>query len=651
MEKPNPTAIRAKAPTACDVCRQRKLRCDGQTPSCSNCTLYKAACNYAKTRNKPGPRKGWKRKSSDSHVQDAPTRPSKRPTTSGEVGRDSTPRTAGSSSPRATASSSSTGSLSLDRQSPSTSSTTPKSSFARSEGICQYSGACTESHSTVQSPSTGWIGVTTQTGQDPTISYAFADQDLINSFHALDGHAGHSFNGSPHANLHTLSLDLNILPSLDMGFHQGPIEACLGTEDVGILAPLHPTSPSYPIALRYIHTFLPILPLSEAADLVASCTGRSDSINATFFLHALDALMNVVSPPSHPPAIDYYHMAQSQSMTAYLSAVSSRFIHEDDSLGAHFLTVSGLMYLMLYQVFTSGWTSSASAFLQLAIDIVEEMPHGTPLQLGRKRWLSRLAWLYGKALEGGGAVAPPLQHMHVRPASPQPAAHREMAQVRETAPLAALTLDEDMHAFDSLVELCLDLETIIQVTKEKDPAWFNNLTLPLCQRVNEWIKKNPWAHAALLQLTVDDNAAETDDQKVRDAASRVLHLINYGMSLKFETMDRLCSIKKTSFFVAVTRIIDAADYLVTSGRIWLWAFIEPALTISRELLTYKAVNCSQDNKRTHASGEKMMLALIKDVYNAALEVIPPTAPRRAAIAHAVESISLVIQSEAETARM
>ena len=47
----------------------------------------------------------------------------------------------------------------------------------------------------------------------------------------------------------------------------------------------------------------------------------------------------------------------------------------------------------------------------------------------------------------------------------------------------------------------------------------------------------------------------TDETMVRDAATRVLHLIYYGMSLKFETMDQMrCCIKKTSFFVAVVSL-------------------------------------------------------------------------------------------------
>ena len=90
----SPPSVRTKAPTACDVCRRRKLRCDGQTPSCSNCTLYKVPCNYAKTRNKPGPRKGWKRKQreDDSRQEDA-SKSSKRPSQAA----DSPPATQGTS--------------------------------------------------------------------------------------------------------------------------------------------------------------------------------------------------------------------------------------------------------------------------------------------------------------------------------------------------------------------------------------------------------------------------------------------------------------------------------------------------------------------------------------------------------------------------
>lgn len=53
MEHP-PATVRRKAPAACDVCRRRRLRCDGQSPSCSNCTLYNVECIMSKRETSPG---------------------------------------------------------------------------------------------------------------------------------------------------------------------------------------------------------------------------------------------------------------------------------------------------------------------------------------------------------------------------------------------------------------------------------------------------------------------------------------------------------------------------------------------------------------------------------------------------------------------
>ncbi|KAJ1673843.1 hypothetical protein EV182_004453, partial [Spiromyces aspiralis] len=32
---------------ACDVCRRKKIKCDGSKPSCSHCTRLKLACHYS----------------------------------------------------------------------------------------------------------------------------------------------------------------------------------------------------------------------------------------------------------------------------------------------------------------------------------------------------------------------------------------------------------------------------------------------------------------------------------------------------------------------------------------------------------------------------------------------------------------------------
>jgi hypothetical protein len=44
---------------ACNVCRKRKLRCDGGTPACGRCTRLKHDCEYSERRRKSGPRRGY----------------------------------------------------------------------------------------------------------------------------------------------------------------------------------------------------------------------------------------------------------------------------------------------------------------------------------------------------------------------------------------------------------------------------------------------------------------------------------------------------------------------------------------------------------------------------------------------------------------
>lgn len=43
---------------ACDTCRRRKLKCDGETPTCSSCIRIGVSCQYLMGRGKSGPRKG-----------------------------------------------------------------------------------------------------------------------------------------------------------------------------------------------------------------------------------------------------------------------------------------------------------------------------------------------------------------------------------------------------------------------------------------------------------------------------------------------------------------------------------------------------------------------------------------------------------------
>ncbi|EJT68416.1 C6 transcription factor Prf [Gaeumannomyces tritici R3-111a-1] len=44
---------------ACMICRKRKLKCDGQKPSCSTCTRLGHSCAYDEIRRKSGPKRGY----------------------------------------------------------------------------------------------------------------------------------------------------------------------------------------------------------------------------------------------------------------------------------------------------------------------------------------------------------------------------------------------------------------------------------------------------------------------------------------------------------------------------------------------------------------------------------------------------------------
>lgn len=46
------------AKQACDMCRKKKMKCDGASPMCSSCCRLGTTCQYQMMRGKSGPRKG-----------------------------------------------------------------------------------------------------------------------------------------------------------------------------------------------------------------------------------------------------------------------------------------------------------------------------------------------------------------------------------------------------------------------------------------------------------------------------------------------------------------------------------------------------------------------------------------------------------------
>jgi hypothetical protein len=43
---------------ACDMCRKKKIKCDGKMPACSHCLNYKTECIFTQVEKKRNPPKG-----------------------------------------------------------------------------------------------------------------------------------------------------------------------------------------------------------------------------------------------------------------------------------------------------------------------------------------------------------------------------------------------------------------------------------------------------------------------------------------------------------------------------------------------------------------------------------------------------------------
>jgi hypothetical protein len=51
-------AKRRRIARACDMCRKKKIKCDGKLPSCSHCENYKTECVFTQVEKKRTPPKG-----------------------------------------------------------------------------------------------------------------------------------------------------------------------------------------------------------------------------------------------------------------------------------------------------------------------------------------------------------------------------------------------------------------------------------------------------------------------------------------------------------------------------------------------------------------------------------------------------------------
>lgn len=66
-KKPSPNSDSATAQAgqikqkrvACVICRKRKLKCDGERPSCGTCSRLNHNCAYDEVRRKSGPKRGY----------------------------------------------------------------------------------------------------------------------------------------------------------------------------------------------------------------------------------------------------------------------------------------------------------------------------------------------------------------------------------------------------------------------------------------------------------------------------------------------------------------------------------------------------------------------------------------------------------------
>ena len=57
--RPNELDVELMRWQACDMCRKKKIKCDGKMPACTHCINYKTECVFTQVEKKRNPPKGY----------------------------------------------------------------------------------------------------------------------------------------------------------------------------------------------------------------------------------------------------------------------------------------------------------------------------------------------------------------------------------------------------------------------------------------------------------------------------------------------------------------------------------------------------------------------------------------------------------------
>ncbi|CCL98425.1 uncharacterized protein FIBRA_00422 [Fibroporia radiculosa] len=598
-------------------------------PSCSNCLLYKIDCAYAEGRKKSGPRKGFKRR----RVQ--------------EEDEGDFEQSWGPSASEVTT-------RAAELQGAGDLGGVPFSSPVASSSLASVVFATTSESSPLLS--------TSSSGSLP-LDIEISDQHPLQQPEPSYAHGAEPFPSSLAEDaLSFLSNDISAFPpgASDSTLPDNGLDSMLNQNTIAV-----------------VHALIPLFPLSFLTQNIVTLHNTENSnVHTIFFLHALESLVTVSTSPSLANTGDgtYYTAAQESSMVAHIAAVSHPSAVEDAMW-----TASGLIYLCLRETLVEGWSQNASMWLRLTIDVVEAMRPSTGMQRGVRRWFARAVWLLNKALIGSGnqSAIPGTRIPFSAGGVP------EMGCIRDKAPLAVLELDEFQREHCAFVDLCLDMEDLLRAAENKRteailtaglyddldiPDVYALASVPLCDRARLWAKSSTFTDESLLQ--VGSNPASQDPTlRLRQAFARVLSLIFWAMAVKFDHTDRhRCGMRKTSLYVAVTRIVDAADWIVTNRQAWLWSFAEPALFLARDFLLDLSghvvgpfpslisptgppvcdagmIRPPHETCRALTSNDLSLLSLIHDVLRNALASFEPTGMRSVVMTHSIQNISDVLRRE------